>query len=169
MIHYVCNKDTIHNGTQYRKGQCWDGDPPAPSVGVDWSILQVNDTEGPREGIAASASRGFVRWKEQPDRPRAAPPTPEEKAILAENPYANIDGPVEVAPPSSATRDPLPTCREKKQEVPILSAHLLMTQEEIDDPFGLRARAAATTAELKEDSPVDPPHPLHQNPKMKII
>ncbi len=148
MIHYVCNKDTVHNGVHYRKGQCWDGDLPAPPVGVDWSILQVNDTEGPREGIAASASRGFVRWKEQPDRPRAAPPTPEEKAILAENPYANLDRPAAAVP-----RDPLPP--SEKKPAPVMSSHLLMTEEEREDPYGLKGRAAATTADLKKELPAD--------------
>ncbi len=131
MIHFICNKDTIHNGIQYREGQCWDGDLPAPQVGTDWAILQANDTEGPREGIAVSASRGSVGWKPQPSRPRAAPLSSREMAILKEKPYANLDepAPAESSPPAA------PQVNKKKQ-VPTMSSHLLMTEEERSDPYG---------------------------------
>ncbi len=156
MVHYVCNKDTVHNGTRYRKGQCWDGDLPAPQVGDFWSILQYEEPDSglQHDGIVTSSSRGGVGWKIQPDRPRAQPAslTPEEKEQLAIDPYASL----EEAPAPPPPADPVPPDSEKKQQ-PTISSHLLMTREEIDDPFGLRARAAAQTAELKKDSPVDPP------------
>ncbi len=159
MVNYICTKDVAHNGIHYRKGQAWDGDLPAPQVGEDWAILQVNEAEGPRDGIAVSASRGFVQWAPQPGRIQPASLTPPEKAILAENPYANLDGPAAAAPPPS-TRDPLD--REKKKPAPVMSSHLLMTEEERDDPYGLKAKASATTAELRmeiedENPPGVPP------------
>ncbi len=157
MIHYVCSQDIIHNGTQYRKGQAWDGDFPAPQVGDFWSILQQEEPDSglQHDGIVTSSSRGGVGWKKQPDRVRAQPLTPEEKQQLEIDPYADLDGPVEAAPPP-----PAPAAApqvNKNKPAPVMSDHLQMTQEDLDDPFGLRARAAAQTAELKEDSPVDPP------------
>lgn len=111
-----------------------------PAVGADW-IIRQND------GIVASASMGFVQWKPQPSRPRAAPLTAEEKAILAENPYAHLE-PVAASYPA----DPVvPPGRQKKQEAPLVPFQ--QTQAEIDDPFGLKARAAATTAELQAKLP----------------
>ncbi len=159
MIHFICNKDVVHNGVHYRKGQAWDGDDlPAPQVGPDWAILQEDEPADPnRGGLGASASRGFVRWKEQPARPRAASLTSEEKSLLEKNPYASLNEPVPAPPPPAEA--PL---LDKKKPAPVMSSNLLMTEEERDDPFGLKARAVVTTAELqaeteKEDSPVDQP------------
>ncbi len=160
-VYFICTRETIYNGHLYRPGQPWlSGDGgSAPGMGGDWTIRQDDETDDPhRGGLGASASRGFVQWVPQPGRPRAALLTPEEKAIWAENPYANLDGPV--AAPSPAARDPL--AREKKQAVPTISSHLLMTEAERSDPFGLKAKAAAHTAELqaeleKEELPADSP------------
>ncbi len=105
MIHYVCNKDTVHNGTRYRKGQCWDGDLPAPRVGEDWAISQVDDVEGPQ--------MGFVQWKPQPGRVQPTSSlTPEEKEQLAIDPYASL----EEAPAPPPPADPVPPDSEKKQQ-----------------------------------------------------
>ena len=154
MIHFICNKDVVHNGTQYREGQAWDGDLPAPQVGDFWSILQYEEPDSglQHDGIVTSSSRGGVGWKPQPDRPRAQPAslTPEEKEQLAIDPYANLDEPAPAPPPPAPAAAPQV---DKKKPAPIMSDHLQMTKAEIDDPYGLKARAA----ELKEDSPVDPP------------
>ncbi len=150
-VYHVCTKEVTYNGKKYYPGYPWlpeDGGDP-PSVGTDWVIRQEDDAESPQ--------MGFVQWKPQPGRAQPTSSlTPQEKERLESDPYADLNGPVEAAsPPPAAARDPLD--REKKKPAPIMSDHLQMTQEEIDDPFGLRARAAAQTAELKEDSPVDPP------------
>ena len=113
MIHFICNKDVVHNTVHYRKGQAWDGDLPAPRVGADWAILQYNEPDDPqRGGVGASASKGFVRWKEQPARQRAASLTPEEKERLRINPYDQLDDspplpPVVSDPPASEKPQPI--------------------------------------------------------------
>lgn len=146
--HYVCTRELTYNGHLYREGQPWlpeDGGVPPP-VGVDWVIQQV--LEGAAPGLDSNvtgASTGPVGWKPQPGRPQATPLTPEEKERLKVDPYANLDA---TPPPPPA---PDPPAREKKKEPVIVSAHLLMTDEERADPYGLKARAAATTAELQAD------------------
>ena len=148
-IHFICSKETIYNGRLYRPGQPWlpeDGGAPPP-VGVGWSIREDNEPEPRPEGI--------VRWVPQPDRPRAQPLTEAEKEILEEDPYADIDEPAsraqepEAAPPPAA---PPPTAEELEERIKETRAtydRQLKTQEEIDDPYGLKAKAAARTAELK--------------------
>ena len=149
-VYHVCTKEVTYNGKKYYPGYPWlpeDGGDPPP-VGTDWVIRQDDDAESPQ--------MGFVQWKPQPGRIQPSSLTPPEKAILAENPYANLDEPAPAPPPPPAEVPLL----DKKKPAPTISAHLLMTEEDINDPFGLKARAAATTAELRleieeKDSAVD--------------
>ncbi len=151
-VHYIASKETVYNGRRYRQGDPWlptdGGDPPGSEDGF---IIRRQDdapVAGLRSvGAATSASMGSIGWKPQPARPRAQPLSPEEKAVCRENPYVNLDEPVVAESPPPA--DPL-LDRKKKQSAPVISAHLQMSEEEIDDPFGLKARSAARTAELQE-------------------
>ena len=139
-VYHVCTKEVTYNGKKYYPGYPWlpeDGGDPPP-VGTDWVIRQDDEAEGPQDGIAVSASRGFVRWKEQPARPRVQPLTPEEKQQLESDPYGSLEETAAEPPP--VARDPL--AREKRQ-TPV--APFLQTQAEIEDPYGLKARTAATT------------------------
>ena len=142
MLHYVCNKDVVHNGTSYKKGQCWDGDLPAPQVGGDWTIRQDDEQNDPHRGsVGASALKGYVQWKPQPARARGQPLSSAEQALAKENPYVNLDEPAAV--PDQ------PLLKKKQQPAPV--APFEITQEEIDDPYGLKARAAAREAELQAE------------------
>ena len=136
-VYHVCTKEVTYNGKKYYPGYPWlpeDGGDPPP-VGTDWVIRQEDDAESPQMGC--------VQWKPQPGRiPPTSSLTPEEKERLESDPYASLEEAATEDPP--ATRDPLPPSENKK---PIISDHLQMTQEEIDDPFGLKARAAVTTDE----------------------
>ncbi len=104
-----------------------------------FTIRQDDNSENPQ--------MGFVQWKPQPDRPRAQPAslTPEEKEQLAIDPYASLEETAAEPPPA----DPVPPDSEKKQ-TPITPFE--QTQSERDDPYGLKGRAADTTAELPADS-----------------
>ncbi len=140
-VHFICNKDIVHNGVSYKAGQAWDGDPPAPQVGGDWTIRQDDEQDDPHSGgVGASASKGSVRWKPQPARPRAQPLTEAERKQLELNPYSNLDVPESAPSP--------PPGREKKAAA---IAPFERTPAEIDDPFGLKSRAAARAEELQED------------------
>jgi len=133
MIHFICNKDVVHNGTSYKQGQAWDGDPPAPQVGTDWTIRQDDEPDDPhRGGVGASSSKGYVQWKPQPGRVQSMPLTQAERAILGKEPYSSLDDEPVQPPPAPV---PPPTGKQQ-QEAPTVSTHLLMTAEEKSDPYG---------------------------------
>lgn len=142
MVHYICSKEIVHNGTRYRPGQAWDGDPPAPEVGTYWSILQSEEPDpGPQpDGVIISSSRANVGWKPQPGRPQTTLPTEEEKKQFEEDPYdLKRKAAEEAAVPAPVVPDTLLTAEKKKSVKPTMPFQ--NTQEEIDDPYGLRKKA----------------------------
>ncbi len=182
--HYICTRETTYNGRKYRPGYPWlpedGGDPPEP--GGDWTIQQ--EREGAAVGLdgpITGSATGAVFWAPQPGRPAAAALTPEEAAILEEDPYglkakaaattqklqAELDQPDaqlddEAAAPPSVPDPPALNSKKPKEEEPTVSFHSQMSQEEIDDPYGLKSKAAATTQKLQaeldeQDGRVDPP------------
>ncbi len=126
---HIATKELIYNGRLYRKGQPW---------------LETDGGDSPPVG---------VDWVIQ--RPQAALLTPGELKRLKADPYADLDAlPAPAAPPPPVPDLP---ASEQKQEA-TASFHSQLTQEEIDDPYGLKARAAARTVELQaeldeQDSP----------------
>ena len=141
-IGFVCIRDVVHNGVHYKSGQHWDGDDPPPQVGDFWSIWQNPELTPP--------STASIRWVPQPARPRAAPLTAEELKRVEANPYDPLDE-LPAAPAPSAPDPPL-TGEKKEPTTPTISSHLLMSEAELDDTYGLRAQAAAREAELRKGS-----------------
>ncbi len=243
IVRFVCLEDVRHNGVQYRKGQHWDQDLPAPEVGACWSISQYREPPpGPQiDSICTGSSIGYVGWVPQPGRPVPVPLTDAEKARLEIDPYDPLDDapppppPVPEPGPAEAAADQLAALhspeavfarqqknrelaalddlaanqlkaahspeavfarqqktlaltaaddkaaleeadRERAEKIveldakeedppadpvvldpppeqlkPIMPSHLQMTQAEIADPYGIKARAAEHTAELQAE------------------
>ncbi len=142
-VYHVCTKEVTYNGKKYYLGYPWlpeDGGSPPPA-GTYWVIRQEDDAESPQ--------MGYVQWVPQPGRVQPSFLTPQEKEQLSIDPYASLKEAPAPPPPAPAAAPQV----NKKKPAPIMPDHLQMTQAERDDPYGLKARAA----ELKEDSPVDPP------------
>jgi len=142
--------ETVYNGRKYLPGQPWlpedGGDPPGPEDG--FSIRQDNaPAAGQQADLAGtSACKGRVSWIPQHGRVQPASlMTPEEKERLRVNPYDSLND-LPAPPPAPDDQDG-PAVGQKKQTAPV--APFQRTQEEIDDPFGLTARAAARTEELQ--------------------
>ena len=139
---FICTQDTLHAGKKYLKGQAMDPEDPIPQGGSPWSIYQGPEEQAPSQqdlaGAVTSASRGQVWWKSQPGRPRAPDPTPQQMEAERTDPY----GLQRAAKEAGAA--PAPAPEKEKPVVP----YQKRTQEEIDDPYGLRAKAAAQTREL---------------------
>ena len=144
-IGYVCTRDTTHNGVHYKSGQHWDGDLPAPQVGLCWSIWQNPELPPP--------SMGQVRWVAQPSRPQADPLTAAEMVEYRDDPYGQKKSAREeaAAPPPS----PDPPGKKKEAVAPIVPMSLKMTEEEKADPYGIQAQSEAKPSgdEKKQPDP----------------
>lgn len=140
---FVCGRETVHNGIRYLPGQALDDGEPAPEVdGLIWGIAQLPEPAPEVDGIITSSSRGFARWIVQPDRPQAAPPTREELEEMEADPYGLRE---RLPAPPSPDGSGIPAGKQR-----LSSAPWRANQEEVDDPYGLKSRAA-------EDEPSSPP------------
>ena len=154
---FLCLKETEYNGVRYRAGDAWDEDgPTTPPYGEFWTI------RGHVEVVVPDASTS-VRWVSQPDRPRAAPPTPEELEVerldpygLKTHSYGERPGP---APPQVPIEQPAPKEEEDPGHAKFNEAARLRMEEVYRLAAEDDARAAAEKA-ADRASPEDPPEEL---------
>ena len=118
MIAYICMRDGArYNGRVYKKGQSWipaDGGLP-PTMGLDWVIRGEPDSDlrplRPAPEWVPTPAIPTASIQKRPARKPMRPFTPEQLAVLAVDPYANVDDLDEPKEPDEA--DPPPARHEK--------------------------------------------------------